>query len=44
MQKTLVKIEYRKIAAVRIESRDFVASLETSMTIHEIRSLIFGNL
>ena len=44
MQKTLVKIEYRKIAAVRFESRDFVASLETSMTIHEIRSLIFGNL
>ena len=39
MQKTLVKIEHRKIAFVRFESRD-LASLETVMNINEIRGLI----
>ena len=43
MQKTLVKIEHRKIASIRFESRD-QASLETVMNIYEIRRLILRNL
>jgi len=43
MQQTLVKIEYRKIASVRFESRD-LALLETVMNSYEVRGFIFGNL
>ena len=43
MQKTLVKIEHRKIRLyIRFESRD-LASLETILISYEIRRLIFRN-